>query len=87
MCYYPGHEFISTGYAAGDYNYLSHRPRRVDCLFKVPQIRKMGKTLKAYLDLTRAHFAPAWPTIFCAGLMLGFVNYGGFSWLLVIKAI
>jgi len=29
----------------------------------------------------------AWPLIFCSGLFLGFQNYGGFSWMLVIKAI
>jgi len=41
----------------------------------------------AYLDLTRAHFAPAWPLIFCAGLMTGFATYGGFSWIILFKAI
>jgi len=47
----------------------------------------MNQTLKSYIDLTRAHFMFAWPLIFCSGLFLGFQNYGGFSWGLVIKAI
>ena len=46
----------------------------------------MKETLKAYIDLTRAHFLPAWPLIFCSGLFLAFANYGGFSWMLVLKA-
>lgn len=46
----------------------------------------MKETLKAYIDLTRAHFFPAWPLIFCSGLVLAFANYGGFSWPLVFKA-
>lgn len=45
----------------------------------------MKETLKAYIDLTRAHFLPAWPLIFCSGLILAFGNYGGFSWELIIK--
>jgi len=47
----------------------------------------MNQTLKSYIDLTRAHFMFAWPLIFCSGLFLGFQNYGGFSWTLLIKAI
>ncbi len=46
----------------------------------------MKETLKAYIDLTRAHFLPAWPLIFCSGLFLAFANYDGFSWTLIIKA-
>ncbi len=46
----------------------------------------MTETLKAYLDLIRAHFLPAWPLIFCSGLVLAFSNYGVFSWPLTIKA-
>ncbi|KKG39988.1 hypothetical protein DU35_02965 [Methanosarcina mazei] len=46
----------------------------------------MKETLKSYLDLTRAHFLPAWPLVFCSGLVLAFANYGGFSWELIIKA-
>ncbi|HII78991.1 MAG TPA: UbiA family prenyltransferase [Methanosarcina sp.] len=46
----------------------------------------MTETLKSYLDLTRAHFLPAWPLVFCSGLVLAFANYGGFSWALIIKA-
>ncbi len=45
----------------------------------------MKETLKAYFDLIRAHFLPAWPLIFCSGLVLAFANYGGFSWPLTIK--
>ncbi|PAV12137.1 prenyltransferase [Methanosarcina spelaei] len=45
----------------------------------------MIETLKAYLDLTRAHFLPAWPLVSCSGLLLAFANYGGFSWALTIK--
>ena len=43
--------------------------------------------LKAYLDLTRLHFAFVWPLLFCSGLFLSFPRYGGFSWLLVGKAV
>lgn len=46
----------------------------------------MKGTLKAYIDLIRAHFLPAWPLIFCSGLVLAFANYGGFSWPLIVKA-
>lgn len=35
--------------------------------------------IKAYIDLTRAHFAIVWPLLFCAGLLLAFQNYGTFS--------
>jgi len=35
--------------------------------------------LKAYIDLTRAHFAPVWPMLFVSGLMLAFRNGGFFS--------
>lgn len=45
----------------------------------------MTETLKAYLDLIRAHFLPAWPLVSCSGLVLAFENYGGFSWALTIK--
>jgi 4-hydroxybenzoate polyprenyltransferase len=44
------------------------------------------QTLKAYVDLTRVHFALAWPLLFCSGLVLAFQNYGGFSWSLTIRA-
>ncbi len=46
----------------------------------------MRESLKAYIDLTRAHFFFAWPLLFCSGLMLAFQNYGGFSWSLTIRA-
>jgi 4-hydroxybenzoate polyprenyltransferase len=45
----------------------------------------MTESLRAYLNLMRAHFLPAWPLISCSGLMLAFANYGGFSWILTIK--
>jgi 4-hydroxybenzoate polyprenyltransferase len=47
----------------------------------------MLNTLKAYIDLTRAHFFLAWPILFCSGLVLAFENYGGFSWGLVLKTV
>jgi 4-hydroxybenzoate polyprenyltransferase len=43
--------------------------------------------IKAYIDLTRAHFAPVWPLLFVSGLMLAFRNGGFFSWELLILAI
>ena len=43
--------------------------------------------LKAYIDLTRAHFAPVWPLLFVSGLMLAFRNGGFFSWELLLLAI
>lgn len=43
--------------------------------------------LKAYIDLTRAHFIPVWPLLFCSGLLLAFQNYNYFSWSLLIRAI
>jgi 4-hydroxybenzoate polyprenyltransferase len=43
--------------------------------------------LKAYLDLTRLHFFFVWPVLFCAGLFLAFQFYGGFSYLLIAKAV
>jgi 4-hydroxybenzoate polyprenyltransferase len=47
----------------------------------------MLKRIKAYADLTRIHFLPAWPAIFCGGLFVGFMLHGGFSLGLVIKAV
>ncbi|MFW9950001.1 MAG: UbiA family prenyltransferase [Candidatus Thorarchaeota archaeon] len=35
--------------------------------------------LKAYLNLTRAHFAPVWPLLFISGLMLAFKDNNYFS--------
>ncbi|MBN2518670.1 MAG: UbiA family prenyltransferase [Candidatus Altiarchaeota archaeon] len=46
----------------------------------------MKQILKAYIDLTRAHFFFAWPLLFCSGLFLAFLNYGGFSLPPIIKA-
>ncbi|MCW4045469.1 MAG: UbiA family prenyltransferase [Candidatus Bathyarchaeota archaeon] len=47
----------------------------------------MKEQLKAYIDLTRLHFFFVWPTLFCSGLFLAFQYYGGFSWILVVRAI
>jgi 4-hydroxybenzoate polyprenyltransferase len=49
-------------------------------------VTTMKRSLKAYVDLTRAHFLFAWPLLFCSGLMLAFENYGDFSWPLVVRA-
>jgi 4-hydroxybenzoate polyprenyltransferase len=46
----------------------------------------MRETLRAYVDLTRAHFSFCWPLLFCSGLVLAFENYGGFSWPLIGRA-
>ncbi len=43
--------------------------------------------IKAWLDLLRLHFLPAWPAIFCGGLFLGFAVHGGFSLELAVKAV
>jgi 4-hydroxybenzoate polyprenyltransferase len=43
--------------------------------------------IKAYLDLTRAHFAIVWPLLFLSGLMLAFKDYNAFSWSLVTRVI
>ena len=43
--------------------------------------------IKAYIDLTRAHFIPVWPLLFCSGLLLAFQNYNYFSWSLLLRAI
>ena len=43
--------------------------------------------IKAYIDLTRAHFAPVWPLLFVSGLMLAFRNGGFFSWEILILAV
>ncbi|MFO7797094.1 MAG: UbiA family prenyltransferase [Promethearchaeati archaeon] len=40
--------------------------------------------LKAYVDLTRLHFAIVWPLLFCTGLMLAFRDNNFFSWNLII---
>jgi 4-hydroxybenzoate polyprenyltransferase len=41
--------------------------------------------VKAYIDLTRAHFAIVWPILFCTGLMLAFRQHNDFSWSLLIR--
>ncbi|MHA2289666.1 MAG: UbiA family prenyltransferase [Promethearchaeota archaeon] len=43
--------------------------------------------IKAYIDLTRLHFAPVWPMLFVSGLMLAFRNASFFSVELLILAI
>ncbi len=37
-------------------------------------------SLKAYIDLTRAHFGPVWPLLFCSGAMLAFRHTASFTW-------
>ncbi len=39
------------------------------------------------MDLLRLHFFFVWPTLFCAGLFLGFGFYSGFSLALVLQAV
>ena len=48
---------------------------------------EIKEKFKAYIDLTRAHFAPVWPLLFVSGLMLAFRNGGFFSWEFLILAI
>lgn len=43
--------------------------------------------LKAYLDLLRAHFIPAWILIFTAGYMTAVHLFGGFDLITLIKVI
>jgi 4-hydroxybenzoate polyprenyltransferase and related prenyltransferases len=45
------------------------------------------ETIKALIDLTRAHFFLVWILLFSSGLALAFNNYGGFSWSVIFKAI
>ena len=45
------------------------------------------ETVAAYIDLTRLQFGFAWPLLFCSGLFLAFVAYGGFDWVVLLKAI
>src|SRR5512139_1687427 len=47
----------------------------------------MSQKIKAYLDLLRLHFFFVWPTLFAAGLFLGFWFNGGFSLTLVLQAL
>ncbi len=47
----------------------------------------MNKSLSAYLDLLRVHFFFVWPTLFSAGLFLGFQLYNNFSITLILQAI
>jgi 4-hydroxybenzoate polyprenyltransferase len=47
----------------------------------------MNEKIKAYIDLTRIQFGFAWPILFCSGLFLAFANYGGFDWIILIKAV
>ena len=43
--------------------------------------------IKGYLDLLRLHFFFVWPTLFCAGLFLGFFFYGNFSLITVLQSV
>ena len=45
------------------------------------------ETIKALIDLTRAHFFLVWILLFYSGLALAFVNYGEFSWPVTFKAV
>ena len=47
----------------------------------------MSQKIKAMMDLLRLHFFFVWPTLFCAGLFLGFWFNSGFSWTLILQAI
>jgi 4-hydroxybenzoate polyprenyltransferase len=40
----------------------------------------VSPSLRAWIDLTRAHFAWAWPLLFCSGFALACRIYGEFSW-------
>lgn len=53
---------------------------------KSSYMRKL-KMLRAYIDLLRLHFFFVWPLLFCSGLFLSFSQYGGFSWLLIVKVV
>jgi 4-hydroxybenzoate polyprenyltransferase len=43
--------------------------------------------LKGILDLLRLHFFFVWPTLFCAGLFVGFFFNGNFSLVTVLQAV
>lgn len=45
------------------------------------------ETIKALIDLARAHFFLVWILLFSSGLALAFNNYGGFSWSVTFKAV
>ena len=45
------------------------------------------ETIKALIDLTRAHFFLVWILLFYSGLALAFNNYGEFSWGITFKAV
>ena len=45
------------------------------------------ETIKALVDLTRAHFFLVWILLFYSGLALAFNTYGAFSWPVTLKAI
>jgi 4-hydroxybenzoate polyprenyltransferase len=45
----------------------------------------MAGALRAYLDLTRAHFAPVWPVLFLSGFALAGAGYGGIPWIFAGK--
>jgi 4-hydroxybenzoate polyprenyltransferase len=47
----------------------------------------VSEKVKAFMDLLRLHFFFVWPTLFCAGLFLGFWFNGGFSLTLVLQAV
>jgi len=40
----------------------------------------MRMKIRAFLDLTRAHFTPVWPLLFSSGYLIAVQYYGIFSW-------
>jgi len=51
------------------------------------KVKGTKETIKALIDLTRAHFFPVWILLFYSGLALAFKNYGEFSWEITFKAV
>jgi len=47
--------------------------------------QSLSTTIKAYIDLTRLHFAFVWPLLILSGLFLAFAKDNVFSWELTIK--
>ncbi|MGA9189120.1 MAG: prenyltransferase [Methanosarcina sp.] len=51
------------------------------------EVEGTKETIKALVDLTRAHFFLVWILLFSSGLALAFNNYGAFSWPVTFKAV
>jgi 4-hydroxybenzoate polyprenyltransferase len=43
------------------------------------------RTIRAYADLARIHFAPVWPLLFASGAVLAYAEYGGFAWWALVR--